>query len=274
MFNKNVRALTGEEDEQTKGSIKHLWSRFGIEDETLFGCSHEPLISMSVPLSAHSRSALGELDIQMPATLEGQMTKGTPFKKATIGHRAILSSSSAWDDLFQVPGSSVHAGLCLEKPSNAANTFMQAMEAAQQHMHLRGTDEPLSALSWQYPSGAQYAKDPAFRLTGHHPKQRLLRDPDEGYALHYDARRQGFTQEGNCKNTWWVTDKKGDSSIKPFEIRTPASGALWRACSLESFLDGNEHESGRASRIGIRKDQFDKLSEFCYVLGIGLLKKP
>lgn len=274
MFNKSVRALTGEEDETTKAKIKHLWSRFGIEDETLGDNHQNPLISMSVPLSEISRDALSELNIEMPSTLDGQVTKGTAFKKAVIGHQAILSCHKAWQSLFQLPYSRVHAGLCLEMPQNAACAFMQSMEAAHQHIHLRGSDKSGSALACQYPSGERYALEPVYRLTSHHPRQRRLRAPDEGYVLHYDAKRRGFAADGHARNNWWVTDKKGESKEFNFEFRKPATGWLWQPIALEEFLERNDQASSRASRIAIRKDQFEKLGDFFYMSGIGLLKKP
>lgn len=273
MLNKSVRALTGEEDELTKASIKHLWTRFGIEDETLPGKHQLPLISMSIPLSSHSRSALDELGVEMPATLNGQMTKGTAFKKPVIGQGAVLSSSRVWRDLFSAPASSVHAGLCLEQPRNAADAFMPSMEAAQQHMHLCGTVAPENDMTWQYPSALQYARSPAYRLTSHHPRQRRLRDPDEGYVLQYDHKHAGFSAGGDPKGVWMAIDKKGDAITQKLEVRRAPAGTLWQPSSLETYLDGREHEVGRASRISLRKDQYEKLGDFCYVVGIGLLKK-
>lgn len=273
MLSKSVRALTGEEDELTKTRIKHLWTRFGIEDETISGKQQSPLISMSVPLSPYSRLALDELGVEMPEILNGQMTKGSAFKKPTMGQSAILSSNRAWHDVFRTPATRIHAGLCLEQPMNAATAFMPSMEAAQQHMHLFGTATPDRELNWQYPSALQYAKSPVYRLTSHHPRQRRLRDPDDGYALLYDPKHAGFSAEGDPKDVWISIDKKGNADKKRLEVRRVAQGMLWRPSSLETYLDGREHEAGRASRISLRKDQYGKLSDFCYVVGIGLLKK-
>ncbi|WP_410951089.1 hypothetical protein [Pseudomonas sp. S1(2024)] len=272
MLNKSVRALTGEEDELPKAAIKHLWTRFGIEDEALPGKQQAPLISMSIPLSPHSRNALDELGVEVPATLNGQMTKGTPFKKAVMGHSAILSTRRVWQDLFHTPASRVHAGLCLERPGNAATAFMPSMEAAQQHLHLCGTATPDRALNWQFPSALQYAESPVYRLTSHHPRQRRLRDPDDGYVLQHD-KQQGYNAGGDPKGTWMAIDKKGEVKTQQLEVRRAAAGMLWKPSSLEVYLYGREHEAGRASRISLRKDQYGKLVDFCYVVGVGLLKK-
>ncbi|AYG47830.1 hypothetical protein DV532_26465 (plasmid) [Pseudomonas sp. Leaf58] len=210
--------------------------------------------------------------MEIPATLNGQMTKGTPFKKAVMGHSAMLSTRRVWEDLFHTPASSVHAGLCLERPGNAAAAFMPSMEAAQQHLHLCGTATPDRALNWQFPSALQYAESPVYRLTSHHTQQRRLRDPDEGYVLQHD-KQQGYNAEGDPKGTWMAIDRKGDVKTQQMEVRRAATGMLWKPSSLEAYLDGREHEAGRASRIPLRKDQYGKLVDFCYVVGVGLLKK-
>lgn len=252
-----VRALISEENQEWKASTKRLWTMHGIEDETF--SDKGSIVALKYPLTMWSSKALRKLNVQQ-----------SDIPKPGKHERAVLNSEELWATAIE--GRAVHAGLCLEIPRTAMSAFMASMELAQQHIHLNGIEDQTEVFTLKYPAGLHYAELPAHRLCENHPKQRMLRDRDEGYSILYDPRYSDM-ENGYPSTRWRVRDRDGKENPTTFIARLLGVGTLYVPPSLEAYLSVNPAMNSRmATEISLRKNQYEELSNLEYIYGIGLRK--
>lgn len=244
---------------------KFVWVRHGIEDLT-WPIDGLPLVSLTNPVAGPGYDSLACLGIE---STKLDRASGAPSQALN----KISKISGFWRKMIKADGGIVHAGLCLEIPALATDAFMSAMELAQQHIHLVGNGN--GGVEHSYPPGQRYSTQATARLCSHHADMRKLRDAITTVVLEYDARRFGFDDKGNPRQVTWqaVLSSKtdGDHVNQDLLLGEPGNGALWRPGSFEANVEeGNP--SRRASRLAVRKDEFQEIAKHRYVFGIGLIR--
>lgn len=244
---------------------KYVWIRHGIEDLTL-PTEGTPIVSLTNPVASPAYRALGALGIENTKLVQGSGLISQSLTK-------INKAPGFWRKMIKTEGALVHAGLCLEIPALATDAFMGAMELAQQHIHLIGIgDEDLERA---HPPGRHYSMLSPTRLCSHHADHRKLRDPNSTVVFEYEAQRFGYTEAGNPKQTTWrVTTSTGsvdDGFTQNLLLGDPLPGNLWRPKPFEEYL-GRCEPSRRASRLAVRMDEFQNITGYRYLFGIGLIK--
>ena len=263
-----VKALANQENEEWKTSTKRLWKAHGIEDDAS--------IALRFPLTQESSRALSKLGIsQVGIPQSPQRRTARPGRGGSSGQmeQAVLSSDRLWTKA--VSHQMVHAGLCLEIPEDVVGSLMTALEFAQQEINLNGIEAQGSLFAFEQPSGLDYAEYASQRLTSNHPTRRRLRDSEEGYSLNFDTRVSDVAADGFPTDQWHAQDKDGNIGNVRLEVERHAPGRLFVPPSLSEYMnDHPELSSKMLTELGLRKDQYEALSEgkLCYKIGLGLCR--